>query len=91
MHYLEERAGRLVTQTELPDAIWPDTFVQPEMLESQIMDVRMALGWGTAPRIPVFRGRADLVQVAEVPPAEHKLVGRVAPMAGLAECLAKAQ
>ncbi|MGO9231172.1 MAG: winged helix-turn-helix domain-containing protein [Bryobacteraceae bacterium] len=30
--YLIEHAGRLVTQDELLDAVWPDTFVQPEVL-----------------------------------------------------------
>jgi DNA-binding winged helix-turn-helix (wHTH) protein len=38
------RAGRLVTQHELLEALWPDTFVQPEVLKSHILDVRGALG-----------------------------------------------
>ncbi len=42
--YLVDRAGRLVTQDELLEAIWPDTFVQPEVLKYQIADVRGALG-----------------------------------------------
>jgi TolB-like protein/Flp pilus assembly protein TadD len=42
--YLMERAGRLVTQNELLEALWPDTFVQPEVLKSHVMDVRNALG-----------------------------------------------
>ena len=42
--YLLERAGRLVTQNELLEALWPDTFVQPEVLKSHVMDVRNALG-----------------------------------------------
>src|SRR5271166_6282491 len=29
LRYLVEHAGRLVTQDELLDALWPDTFVQP--------------------------------------------------------------
>ena len=32
LHYLVEHAGRLVTHDELLAAIWPDTFVQPEVL-----------------------------------------------------------
>lgn len=31
--YLVERAGRLVSQNELLGALWPDTFVQPEVLK----------------------------------------------------------
>src|SRR5271166_2472472 len=42
--YLVDRAGRLVTQDELLEAVWPDTFVQPEVLKYQIADVRSALG-----------------------------------------------
>ncbi len=42
--YLVERAGNLVTQSELIDNLWPDTFVQPEVLKTQIRDVRSVLG-----------------------------------------------
>lgn len=42
--YLVDRPGRLVTQDELLEAIWPDTFVQPEVLKYQIADIRNALG-----------------------------------------------
>ena len=44
LQYLVERAGRLVTQSELLEALWPDTFVQPEVLKSHILDIRNALG-----------------------------------------------
>jgi DNA-binding winged helix-turn-helix (wHTH) protein len=42
--YMVKRAGRLVTQSELLEALWPDTFVQPDVLKSHILDVRSALG-----------------------------------------------
>jgi len=42
--YLVERAGRPVTQDELLEAVWPDTFVQPEVLKYQIADIRGTLG-----------------------------------------------
>src|ERR1700684_2464294 len=42
--YWMERAGHLVTQSELLEALWPDTFVQPEVLKSHILDIRNALG-----------------------------------------------
>lgn len=44
LQYLVEHAGRLVTHDELLQAHWPDTFVQPEVLKSQILDIRTALG-----------------------------------------------
>jgi DNA-binding winged helix-turn-helix (wHTH) protein/tetratricopeptide (TPR) repeat protein len=44
LEYLVEHAGRLVTQDELLTAIWPDTFVQPEVLRRYILEIRRALG-----------------------------------------------
>ena len=44
LQYLVDHAGRLVTQDELLNALWPDIFVQPEVLKSHILDVRTALG-----------------------------------------------
>lgn len=43
LRYLVEHAGRLVTQDELLEALWPDTFVQPEVLKSHVRDIRGAL------------------------------------------------
>jgi hypothetical protein len=42
--YLVEHPGRLVTQDELLEALWPDTFVQPEVLKSHVRDIRTVLG-----------------------------------------------
>src|SRR5271163_3605077 len=44
LRYLVERAGRLVTQEEMLEALWPETYVQPEVLKSHIRDIRSALG-----------------------------------------------
>src|SRR5215468_4329718 len=44
LRYLVEHSGRLVSQGEILDALWPDTFVQPEVLKSQLLDIRRALG-----------------------------------------------
>ena len=52
LQYLVEHAGRLVTQDELLDALWPDTFVQPEVLKSHILGIRRALG--DRPKKPLF-------------------------------------
>src|SRR5271168_14282 len=44
LSYLAERPSRLVTQRELIEAVWPDVVVQPEVLKTQILDVRRVLG-----------------------------------------------
>src|SRR5271157_2053456 len=44
LRYLVDHAGRLVTQDEMLEALWPDTFVQPEVLKSHISEIRGALG-----------------------------------------------
>ena len=44
LRYLVENPGRLVTQDELLDAVWPDTHVNPEILRKYILDVRKILG-----------------------------------------------
>lgn len=42
--YLVEHAGRVVTQDELLDALWPETHVNPEVLRKYILEIRKALG-----------------------------------------------
>ena len=44
LRYLVDHAGRLVTQDELLGAVWPDTFVQPEVLKRHVFDIRNVLG-----------------------------------------------
>src|SRR5262245_38636243 len=44
LRYLVENAGRLVTQHELLEAVWPDTYVQPEVLRRYILEIRRLLG-----------------------------------------------
>jgi DNA-binding winged helix-turn-helix (wHTH) protein len=52
LRYLVDHAGRLVTQDELLDAVWPDTHVQPDVLKRHMLDIRSALG--DDPKHPVF-------------------------------------
>jgi DNA-binding winged helix-turn-helix (wHTH) protein len=42
--YLVEHAGRLVTQDEILEALWPETYVNPEVLRKYILEIRKALG-----------------------------------------------
>lgn len=44
LRYLVEHPGRLVTHDELMDALWPETYVQPEVLRKYILEIRKALG-----------------------------------------------
>jgi predicted ATPase len=44
LRYLVDHAGRLVTQDELLDAVWPDTHVQPDVLKRHVFEVRELLG-----------------------------------------------
>jgi TolB-like protein/DNA-binding winged helix-turn-helix (wHTH) protein/Flp pilus assembly protein TadD len=43
LRYLVENPGRLVTQGELLDAVWPETYVNPEILRKYILDIRKIL------------------------------------------------
>jgi hypothetical protein len=41
---LVEHVGRLVTQEALLEAVWPETYIEPEVLKSRLFEVRSALG-----------------------------------------------
>jgi DNA-binding winged helix-turn-helix (wHTH) protein/tetratricopeptide (TPR) repeat protein len=95
LRYLVEHANRLVTHSELIEALWPDTFVQPAVLSSHIRDLRSALG--DNPKNPRFietlarRGYRFIAAVSEGPraaaipikPTKGKLVGRDVAIAQL--------
>ena len=99
LRYLVEHAGRLVTQSELLEAVWPDTFVQPEVLKSQILDIRRALG--DDPKQPQFietlpRRGYQFIAPIKCPSSEvsagfeqpsRRLVGRGAALAQLSRSL----
>jgi Tol biopolymer transport system component/DNA-binding winged helix-turn-helix (wHTH) protein len=44
LRYLVERAGRLVTQDELLESLWSETYVNQEVLRKYILEIRKALG-----------------------------------------------
>lgn len=44
LRYMVERAGYLVTQDELLGAIWPETYVNPEVLRKYVLEIRKVLG-----------------------------------------------
>lgn len=44
LRHLVENAGRLVSPDELLEALWPETYVNPEVLRKYILEIRKALG-----------------------------------------------
>lgn len=44
LRYLVEHPGRLVTHDELLDALWPETYVQPQVLRTYVLELRKILG-----------------------------------------------
>ena len=44
LRYLVENPGRLITHNELLDALWPETYVQPQVLRTYMLDLRKILG-----------------------------------------------
>src|SRR6266851_206457 len=102
LRHLVERAGRLVTQDELLDAVWPEAHVEPAVLKNQILSIRNALG--DRPKSPVFietlarRGYRFIASVRDDVASTNlggdslsrKLVGREAALGELRGALAKA-
>src|SRR6266567_6115825 len=73
LRYLVEHPGRLVAHDELLEALWPKTYVQPEVLKSHIAAIRAVLGDDA--RKPMFietmsrRGYRFIAPVTEGAPA----------------------
>ena len=44
LRYLVENPGRLISHDELLDALWPETYVQPQVLRTYMLDLRKILG-----------------------------------------------
>jgi predicted ATPase len=44
LRYLVEHPGRLITHDELLDALWPETYVQPQVLRTYMLELRKVLG-----------------------------------------------
>jgi predicted ATPase/DNA-binding winged helix-turn-helix (wHTH) protein len=95
LQYLVENPQRLVTHDELLEALWPETYVQPQVLRTYILELRKLLG--DDPDEPQFiqtipkRGYRFLQPVTEVSapgrnisgPPMHSLFGRDSELATL--------
>jgi TolB-like protein/DNA-binding winged helix-turn-helix (wHTH) protein/Tfp pilus assembly protein PilF len=72
--YLIEHAGSVVRQDEILEALWPETYVNPEVLRKYILEIRRALG--DRAEHPEFietlpkRGYRFVAPVEDVRPAE---------------------
>ena len=101
LKYLVDHPGRLITHDELLAAIWPDTYVQPEVLRRYILEIRRVLSdQAERPRFVETlpkRGYQFIARVSDSPESDDyipsdstKLVGRESALSSLKRCLAKA-
>jgi pimeloyl-ACP methyl ester carboxylesterase/DNA-binding winged helix-turn-helix (wHTH) protein len=74
--YLAARPGRLVTKTELLEAIWPDVYVADGALKVCIREIRRALGDDA--RSPLFIETAHRRGYRFIAPVSHQPVPGVA-------------
>ena len=44
LRYLVEHSGRLIPHDELMEALWPETYVQPQVLRTYMLELRKVLG-----------------------------------------------
>ena len=75
LRYLVENPGRLITHDELLDELWPEIYVQPQVLRTYMLELRKVLGDDAgAPRfiqtVPK-RGYCFVSPVSESPEANH--------------------
>jgi TolB-like protein/DNA-binding winged helix-turn-helix (wHTH) protein/Tfp pilus assembly protein PilF len=71
--YLVEHAGRVVTPDEILEALWSETYVNPEVLRKYIQEIRKALG--DRPDNPEF--------VETVPKRGYRFVAHVTDESGV--------
>src|SRR5690242_6938861 len=103
LRYLAEHPDRLITQDEILEALWPDTYVNPEGIRKYILEIRKVLG--DRPKQPLFietlpkRGYQFIAKVSDeqavqpshaVIEAFGNMVGRDAALAQLNEHFEKA-
>src|SRR5215472_15472205 len=103
LRYLVEHPGRVVFQDDILEAVWPETYVNPEVVKKHILEIRRVLG--DQPDQPVFiatfpkRGYQFVAAVSDQSTSQasdlgaeapRKMVGREAALAELDSRLEKA-
>jgi len=92
LRYLVENPGRLVTQDEVLEKLWPHTYVNPEVFRKYILDIRKILG--DRPDKPEFietvtkrgyRFIAPVIDESTPKPPDLDLQKEVAPQSGASE------
>jgi predicted ATPase/DNA-binding winged helix-turn-helix (wHTH) protein len=79
LRFMVENPGRLITHHELLDAIWPTTYVQPQVLRTYVLELRKILG--DDPKHPKFiqtlpkRGYRFVATVTDITAAELETAG----------------
>src|SRR5262249_48734262 len=97
LRYLIDRPGRLVTQEQILEALWPNTYVNQEVVKKYILGIRKVLGdhhdkplfIQTVPRrgyqfiAPVIEERAGASPVPDAGDTKNRVVGRKTELAQL--------
>jgi len=93
LRYLVENPGRLITHDELLDALWPETYVQPQVLRTYVLELRKILS--DDPRQPRFiqtvpkRGYSFVAAVKETTGTRSSVREIPRPIATLAELMGR--
>jgi len=97
LRFLVDRAGRLVTADEILEAVWPDTYVNPEGVRKYIQEIRKVLQDrpDQAEFIQTFpkRGYQFVAKLTgeEAPPSAHLPNESDSPIVGRAAALERLQ
>src|SRR5215469_16658650 len=82
LRFLVDNPGRLITHDELLDALWPDTYVQPQVLRTYMLELRKVLGDDVeSPRFIQTIPKRGYTFVAQVTEGAETKNGSVAPVA----------
>src|ERR1700735_2466042 len=79
LRYLVENPNRLVTHDELLDELWPETYVQPQVLRTYVLELRKVLGDDARqPRFIESQPKRGYIFIASI--TEEQLKRRGAPI-----------
>jgi predicted ATPase len=83
LRYLVENPQRLITHDELLNKLWPDTFVQPQVLRTYVLELRKLLGdQAENPRFIRTDRRRGFWFIADVEDGGRHAAGSAVPQPG---------